>query len=128
MAENIVKSVPSGTNTADLTYAPAKTIDITNAPAKQSPDARPKRQLTKRPARKYWITPTGEELQETMDRMTNQLVGWMVEREKVAIRRGSGLVWERWSEDPIMLIFRFCNVRRECDRVTRAVIDNFKRT
>jgi len=80
-----------------------------------------------KPARKFWVAPTGEEFQNTINKMTTQLIGWMVEREKVAIKRNDfKLDWEEWSDDPIMLIFRFCNVRRECDRVTRAVIDNLK--
>lgn len=46
---------------------------------------------------------------------------WMTEREAIRIKkeRGDGRVLMRLTQDPILAKYRFCNVRREDDRVTR---------
>jgi hypothetical protein len=43
---------------------------------------------------------------------------WMTERENIRIKKESGKP-KPWTADPILQQFRFCNVRRENDKVTR---------
>lgn len=45
------------------------------------------------------------------------LLHWVREREAIRIRKESGAP-QPWTEDPILAKYRFCNVRREDDRVT----------
>lgn len=44
---------------------------------------------------------------------------WVRERESVRIHKENGLPQKDWTSDPILMAYRFCNVRREDDRVTR---------
>jgi hypothetical protein len=56
---------------------------------------------------------------------TTPLMFWVEEREAIRVRRASGAP-EPWTEDPILGAFRFCNVRREDDRVTRWIAANWR--
>lgn len=47
-----------------------------------------------------------------------RLVLFIVEREKVRVRKERGDPWP-WTDDPILREYRFCNIRREDDAVTR---------
>lgn len=49
-----------------------------------------------------------------------RLVVFIVERETVRQRKAAGHAWP-WTDDPILQEYRFCNVRREDDAVTRWV-------
>ncbi len=59
--------------------------------------------------------------------MTNKelFAYWVLERERVRHRKE----WEQpkpWSEDPIFQATYFCNVRREDDRVTKWIRENYR--
>lgn len=45
------------------------------------------------------------------------LIYWMTERERIRICKDSGKP-QPWTDDLILATYRFCNVRREDDRVT----------
>lgn len=47
-----------------------------------------------------------------------RLISFIVERERVRVRKERGDPWP-WTEDPILREYRFCNVHREDDAVTR---------
>lgn len=49
---------------------------------------------------------------------------WIVEREKCRIGREQGLP-KPWSDDPILQSYRFCNIRREDDTVTKWIHSNW---
>lgn len=49
------------------------------------------------------------------------LVNWIREREKVRIRKEAGEPWP-WTDDPLLREWRFCNVRRSDDRISRELI------
>lgn len=50
--------------------------------------------------------------------MAQLMAYWIVERENMRIHKEAGLPWPH-SQDPILANNRFCNVRREDDKVTR---------
>ncbi|QDM15214.1 hypothetical protein FNL55_03920 [Tardiphaga sp. vice352] len=50
---------------------------------------------------------------------------WITEREAIRKRREAGDV-QPWTKDPILNSFRFCNVRREDDAVTRYIAANWR--
>lgn len=50
---------------------------------------------------------------------------WINEREKCRIGYETGLP-KPWSSDPILQSFRFCNVRREDDKVTKWIKKNWR--
>ena len=54
----------------------------------------------------------------------NDLVHWIVEREQVRIRKECDKP-KPWSQDPILQTTRFCNVRREDDKVTKWLRKNW---
>lgn len=54
----------------------------------------------------------------------DQLIYWIQEREKIRIAREAGLPKRKWSLDPTMLMWRWCNVDRNDDRVTRWIHKN----
>ena len=56
-------------------------------------------------------------------RPRNRLVEWAVAREKIRILKEQGLP-PPWTDDPILQTYRFCNVRRRDDRVSRWIIQN----
>lgn len=47
-----------------------------------------------------------------------KLVFWITERERIREQKELGLP-RPWTEDPVLQQFKFCNVRREHDRVTK---------
>jgi hypothetical protein len=53
------------------------------------------------------------------------LWGWIKEREQIHIRKDRGDA-PPWTEDPILVTYRFCNVRREDDRVTAWIRENIR--
>src|SRR5262245_18123094 len=56
---------------------------------------------------------------------TERLIYWINEREAIRKSRTSGRLWP-WTQDKILSVFKFCNVRREDDRVTRWIKDNWR--
>jgi hypothetical protein len=48
---------------------------------------------------------------------TSRLLYWIQEREAIRLRRAAGEP-APWTDDEILRTWSFCNVRRECDRVT----------
>lgn len=53
------------------------------------------------------------------------LAYWIEEREKIRHKKEAG-VKPPWTEDPILRAYRFCNVHREDDRVTRWITKNWR--
>lgn len=54
-----------------------------------------------------------------------RLCHWIREREQVRSRKEAGQP-APWTEDPILQNYRFCNVHREDDKVTRWITDNWR--
>lgn len=54
-----------------------------------------------------------------------QLTRFVVERESIRVRRAEGYQ-PPWTLDPILQQYRFCNVRREDDKVTQWIRDNWR--
>lgn len=52
---------------------------------------------------------------------------WVREREEIRKRKDAGLDQASWTVDPILATYRFCNVRREDDRVTVWVRGNIRK-
>jgi hypothetical protein len=57
--------------------------------------------------------------------MSNKLKYWINEREELRHRKDAGLP-RPWTTDPILQTFKFCNVRREDDRVTQWFAKNWR--
>lgn len=55
------------------------------------------------------------------------LAAFIKAREQLRVNRERGLPRERWTGDPILQKYRFCNVRREDDRVTRWIAENWRK-
>jgi hypothetical protein len=53
---------------------------------------------------------------------------WIKEREAIRLRKELGYPWPQWSDDPIFDKTYFCNIRREEDKVTRWIRDNWPMT
>lgn len=53
------------------------------------------------------------------------MIHWCREREAVRLRQAAGAP-APWTDDPIIAKYRFCNVRREDDRVTRWIARNIR--
>jgi hypothetical protein len=51
---------------------------------------------------------------------------WVKEREEIRRRKALGLDQASWTVDPILAKYRFCNVRREDDRVTIWIRENIR--
>lgn len=49
---------------------------------------------------------------------------WITERESIRIKKDSRAPMP-WTDDPVLATYRFCNVRREDDRVTRWIHKNW---
>lgn len=56
-------------------------------------------------------------------RAFNAMLYWCRERERIRIAKESGKP-PPWTTDPILQTYRFCNLRRRDDRVSRWLIDN----
>ena len=56
---------------------------------------------------------------------TARVANWINERERIRIRKEAGEV-KPWTHDPIFQQYRFCNIRREDDIVTRWIKDNWR--
>jgi hypothetical protein len=56
---------------------------------------------------------------------TTNLLHWIEEREAIRICRASGAP-PPWTDDPILRDWSFCNVRREDDRTTRWIAENWR--
>jgi len=56
---------------------------------------------------------------------TTQLLYWIREREAIRLRRAAGQP-QPWSDNDIFREWRFCNVRREWDRVTIWIRENWR--
>jgi hypothetical protein len=54
-----------------------------------------------------------------------RLISFIVRREEVRIHKEAGEDWP-WTDDPILREYRFCNIRREDDAVTRWVVKNVR--
>lgn len=54
-----------------------------------------------------------------------QVAYWITEREKIRVKKASGTP-PPWTKDPILRRYRFCNVRREDDKVTRWIAHNWR--
>jgi hypothetical protein len=53
-------------------------------------------------------------------------LAFIIERYRILQRRESGHAWP-WSDDSIMQKYKFCNVQRESDKVTRWITDNWRK-
>lgn len=58
--------------------------------------------------------------------LLDELVEFITERWNIHVRRSKGLA-APWTSDPILQTYRFCNVRREDDRVTKWIHQNWLR-
>lgn len=58
------------------------------------------------------------------DRLIEPLLYWAKERESIRKKKEAGDA-PPWTQDPILQTYRFCNVRRRDDRVSRWLIENF---
>ena len=54
-----------------------------------------------------------------------ELAYWIIERDNIRIRREAGQP-PPWTKDPLMANVRYCNVRREDDKVTRYLADEWR--
>lgn len=50
--------------------------------------------------------------------LTDKLIYWIRERESIRAQKEAGYA-KPWTRDPILLTYKFCNVERESDRVTK---------
>lgn len=57
--------------------------------------------------------------------MLDDLKFWIKERETIRIKKESGLK-RPWTTDPMLATYRFCNVHREDDKVTRYIKEHFR--
>ena len=53
-----------------------------------------------------------------LEKNLSELLHWVKERENVRVKKEAGLP-KPWTEDPIIRDYKFCNVRRNDDRVSR---------
>jgi hypothetical protein len=53
---------------------------------------------------------------------TAPLLHWVREREKIRLKRAGGTNQPPWTRDPVLQKYRFCNVRRKHDRVSKWLI------
>lgn len=60
-----------------------------------------------------------------MERSIHRFAFWINERSLIFNKRAAGNP-KPWTEDPILVKFKFCNVRREDDRVTIWIKDNWR--
>jgi len=60
-----------------------------------------------------------------MHHRTADLAYWINEREAIRLRKESGVA-APWSNDPLMTTVRYCNIRREDDKVTKWLAVNWR--
>jgi len=58
-------------------------------------------------------------------RDTSRLLYWIKERDAIRLRRAAGQP-RPWSDNPIFREWSFCNVRRECDRITTWIREKWR--
>lgn len=56
---------------------------------------------------------------------TTRFLYWIKERESIRLKKEAGQP-KPWTEDPILRSYRFCNVRREDDKVTKWIAENWR--
>jgi hypothetical protein len=56
---------------------------------------------------------------------TSSLTSWIEEREAIRLRRAAGEE-APWTQDSILAEWSFCNARREDDRVTSWIAENWR--
>jgi hypothetical protein len=61
-----------------------------------------------------------------IDFVDTTFVYWTTEREKMRQRRELGQPRETWTDDPMMANYRYCNVSREDDRVTKFIKERIR--
>lgn len=54
---------------------------------------------------------------------TKDLSEFIIARDAVRVAKEKGLPRAKWTKDPILATYRFCNVHREDDRVTKWIAD-----
>ena len=57
--------------------------------------------------------------------INEQFLFWITERHKITLRRAQGIP-KPWTADPVLRGYRFCNVHREDDTVTRWIADHWR--
>ena len=57
--------------------------------------------------------------------MLADLKFWITEREAIRVKKEAGLP-RPWTKDPMLATYRFCNVHREDDKVTRYIKEHFR--
>ncbi len=57
--------------------------------------------------------------------MLDDLKFWITEREAIRVKKEAGLP-RPWTKDPILATYRFCNVHREDDKVTKFIKEHFR--
>lgn len=57
--------------------------------------------------------------------MTAEFYAFMREREKIRLRKGAGVSREQWTDDPILKVYKFTNVKREHDWTTKTLVKDF---
>lgn len=57
--------------------------------------------------------------------MIDKFYEFMIERENIRLRRGEGLPQDQWTQDPVLKVNKFTNVKREHDRTTRELVRDF---
>jgi alpha-glutamyl/putrescinyl thymine pyrophosphorylase clade 1 len=72
-----------------------------------------------------WVHSGAKTRGVTMTLNTAQLLYWVKEREAIRVRRANGEPFP-WTGDEILKKWSFCNVRREADRTTRWIAENWR--
>src|SRR5882672_1801222 len=65
-------------------------------------------------------------MESEMNERVRLLEYWIREREAIRIRKEDDQAPPPWTKDPILQAYRFCNVRREDDKVTRWLAKNWR--
>lgn len=55
----------------------------------------------------------------------NEFYEFMRERESIRLRRLMGMPQDTWTQDPILKVYKFTNVKRKHDRTTRLLYEEF---
>lgn len=57
---------------------------------------------------------------------TKELAKFILERDAIRVKKETGVPRNKWTKDLILDLYRFCNVHREDDRVTRWIAENWR--